>query len=132
MNSTYQTGDQIKAKYKTGEYLGRFVEYRNDKYAVVEILAVLRHPTQGDLHYPNEAEVPLFHQRRALAFREKAVVNLPAISAYEGTIPEYDESLRDALHQKLDKLGEREDAWAMQSKTHLHELEKDYFKKGRV
>ncbi|MGV3489360.1 MAG: sporulation phosphorelay system protein KapB, partial [Tuberibacillus sp.] len=90
---TFPIGQTVTVKSKTGEYIAKLLEYRDEKYAVVEILAVLKHPTQGDLHYPNEVNVPLFHQRKAHAFHEKVVVNNNAIDRYEGEVPDYEPSL---------------------------------------
>ena len=63
-------GDKVKAVYKTGEYIGELVTITDQK-SLVKILAVLKHPTQGDLHHPLEVDGVFFHQRRALAFQEK-------------------------------------------------------------
>lgn len=128
MVQKYNDGDVVIAKYKTGEYIGRFVQYRNETYGIVEILAVRRHPTQGDLHHPNEVNVPLFHQRRALSHHEKAVVNLNAIQPYDGDIPEYKTSLKTALEEKVDKLKDRNDPWAEEARRQMADLEKEYFK----
>lgn len=60
-----EAGTIVSVINKTGRYVAELVEWRQDK-ALVKILAVLRHPTQGDLHYPGQVDV-VFHQRRALA-----------------------------------------------------------------
>lgn len=125
---SFQKGDLVVATYKTGEYICRYVEDRHERDAVVEVLAVRRHPTQGDLHSPNQVEVALFHQRKALAHHEKAVVHTAGLTPYEGDAPEYKDSLRKALDEKLKKLKEREDEWAKRSIEELQDLEKHYFK----
>jgi hypothetical protein len=64
-----EPGDIVTAAYKTGNYIGRLTQIRPDRgKGVVQILAVLRHPVQGDLHQPGQADVPLFHERKALAY----------------------------------------------------------------
>ncbi|WEG10862.1 sporulation phosphorelay system protein KapB [Pullulanibacillus sp. KACC 23026] len=125
---SFEKGDLVIATYKTGEYVCRYIEDRHERNAVVEVLAVRRHPTQGDLHNPNQVEVALFHQRKALAFHEKAVVHQSGLVPFEGEVPDYQESLREALHEKLTKLETRNDEWAARSIQELKELEKDYFK----
>lgn len=125
---TFQKGDLVVATYKTGEYICRYIEDRHERDAVVEVLGVRRHPTQGDLHSPNQVEVALFHQRKALAHHEKAVVHISGLTPYEGDVPDYNISLREALDEKLNKLNERDDEWAKRSIEQLHDLEKHYFK----
>lgn len=125
---TFQKGDLVIATYKTGEYICRYIEDRNERNAVVEVLAVRRHPTQGDLHFPNEVEVPLFHQRKALAFHEKAVVHISGLTPFKDELPDYDTSLRQALDEKYAKLSEKKNEWSERSIQELKDLERDYFK----
>jgi kinase-associated protein B len=128
IHMTFQKGDLVITTYKTGEYICRYVEERHERKAVVEVLAVRRHPTQGDLHSPNQVEVPLFHQRKALAFHEKAVVHISGLTPYEGELPNYEDSLRQALDEKVEKLASRENEWADRSIQELKDLERHYFK----
>jgi len=128
VSEPFHQGDIVKVRSKTGEYVARFLEYRNEQYAVVEVLAVLKHPTQGDLHHPNEVHVPLFHERKAHAFHEKVLVNNHAILRYDGEIPDYETSLRTALAEKIAALADRDDPWAKKSVDILKSLEKEYFK----
>lgn len=121
---SYVIGDIVKATYKTGDYIGELMEV-NPPRAVVKILAVLKHPTQGDLHNPFEANVVMFHQRRALSYTEKALVPMGAITPYEGSIPPYKESLQRALQVEMEMLDHTE-AWAKKALEQLVELEKDY------
>ncbi|HSU79893.1 MAG TPA: sporulation phosphorelay system protein KapB [Candidatus Angelobacter sp.] len=125
---TFQKGDLVIATYKTGEYVCRYIEERHARNAVVEVLAVRRHPTQGDLHSPNQVEVPLFHQRKALAFHEKAVVHISGLIPYEGELLDYEASLRQAFDEKMAKLALRENEWADRSIQELKDLERYYFK----
>ncbi|GGE39429.1 kinase-associated protein B [Pullulanibacillus camelliae] len=127
MKAQFSIGDIIKVRSKTGEYVAKLLEYRNEQMAVAETLAVLKHPTQGDLHQPNEVNVPLFHQRRAHAFHEKVVVNRSAMSAYTGEVPNYEQSLKQALQDKMAQLQTRQDSWAEKSYALLQELEQEYF-----
>ncbi len=125
---SFEKGDLVIATYKTGEYVCRYIEERHERNAVVEVLAVRRHPTQGDLHSPNQVDVPLFHQRKALAFHEKAVVHQVGLVPFEGRLPDYYDSLKEALDAIYEKLKTRDTEWAEQSIQQLQDLEKDYFK----
>ncbi|MTT33112.1 kinase [Terrilactibacillus sp. BCM23-1] len=127
--------DQLKvngivyARYKTGEYIARIIEL-DDSQAVVEILAVVTHPTQGDLHHPHDVNVPLFHQRKALSFHEKARVRLHSCKPFDkDTIPDFKGSLKSALEKIYSKLEKSDDAWSRESIKQLRDLENDYFKK---
>jgi kinase-associated protein B len=121
----YQVGDHVIAAYKTGEYIGEIVDLSGKK-AAVKVLAVVKHPTQGDLHNPLQANVAFFHQRRALAHQEIALMPFDSIAGYRQPIPEYKESLRKALEQ--DKMALRNEVlFAQKCLQELESLEKDYF-----
>jgi kinase-associated protein B len=92
----FQIEDKVTAFYKTGKYIGEVTGERPGTY-VVKILAVLKHPRQGDLHNPAEVDVPLFHERKALAFREQANMPEKMVKPFEEEIPEYEESLLAAF-----------------------------------
>ena len=124
----FSIGQTVTVKSKTGEYIAKLLEYRNEQYAVVETLAVLKHPTQGDLHFPNQVNVPLFQQRKAHAFREKVVVNNNAIDLYEGEIPDYETSLKKAVDDKIEALKLKGNEWAIKSIELIEELKKEYFR----
>jgi kinase-associated protein B len=126
LDPNYQVGDLVTAEYKTGRYIGRIVELTSTRKAAVQIAAVVKHPEQGDLHNPMQADVAFFHQRRALAHNEIALMPLPTIESYEGPVPDYRESLRRALQQdkrELDNLRR----WAERALAELEQLEKEYF-----
>nr|WP_318539265.1 kinase-associated lipoprotein B [Terribacillus saccharophilus] len=125
---TIDIGSVVKARYKTGSYVGRIKEERG-KFYLVEILAVLKHPQQGDLHHPKETEDVFFHERRALAQHEKANIPKTAVSAYTDTVPDYSDSLRTAVQQLKHDL-EQQPASRYQelALANVETLEKDYFK----
>lgn len=118
--------DIVTAHYKTGKYIGEITNVGEQSY-LVRVLAVLKHPTQGDLHQPKEAEVKLFHTRRALAFREQTNVPKKMVKIFEGDIPEYYESLNVAVNEIKEQLSKEESAWHKRSLEALEELEADYF-----
>jgi kinase-associated protein B len=121
----YQVGDLVIASYKTGEYIGEIVDLSGMK-AAVKVLAVVKHPTQGDLHNPMQANVAFFHQRRALAHQEIALMPFDTLAAYRQPVPEYKESLRRALEQDK-KVLQNEVLFAQKCLQELESLEKEYF-----
>jgi kinase-associated protein B len=125
-NAALSVGDKVTAVYKTGGYIGEIVELSGKIKAAVKILAVIEHPTQGDLHQPMEANVSMFHQRRALAFQEIALMPIATIALYEGSIPEYKQSLKRALDTEIQKLTDLE-AWSRRSLHELKQLQNEYF-----
>ena len=61
MDLAFQPGDVVQAEYKSGIYVGEVVEVKAERRkALIKVLAVLKHPDQGDLHHPGQADVPLF------------------------------------------------------------------------
>jgi kinase-associated protein B len=120
-----QIGDKVKAHYKSGTYLGKIVEDRGDKY-LVEVLAVVKHPIQGDLHNPNQTEGVFFHERKALAFHEKMNVKKPAVHTFECDIPEYKISLQEAVQKYKEKLLQEDTAYNREALLAIERLEKEY------
>lgn len=121
-------GDHVQAAYKSGTYIGELQEIKTAKAkAVVKVLAVLKHPTQGDLHNPGQADVPMFHQRKALAFGEFALVPLSSVKAYTGEIPDYLNSLHAAIDKDIATL-QKQDASAFNLKAmkQLEQMRKEY------
>jgi kinase-associated protein B len=126
-DQSFSIGDIVRAIYRAGSYFGEIVEVKSTK-AVIKIIAVEKHPTQGDLHHPFEANVPMFHQRRALAFQEKALVPLSTVRPYDGEVPSYHESLQQALAGEMEELNKRkDDPWAKRSLEELEKLKTEYF-----
>lgn len=128
-------------EYKSGAYIAKSVEEASPRI-LVEIAAVVRHPLQGDLHHPYRADVAMFHERKAAAHREKVWVPKSTVEPYDGAVPTYTESLRQAWQEmvlSMDKIIESADAangnetdpglvqWAALSLEKLRELEKDYW-----
>lgn len=131
----------VSVTYKTGTYIAKIVETSPPR-TLVEIAAVVEHPLQGDLHHPFEPDVPLFHERRAAANREKVWVPSAFVERYEGEVPEYDESLRRAwgeLARSTARMIETSEdprtgmrrpgiaEWAEKAMAHLRQLHKDYW-----
>ncbi|WCN37716.1 kinase-associated lipoprotein B [Aneurinibacillus uraniidurans] len=123
---TLTPGTLVTASYKSGEYIGEIIELYPPRVAVVKILAVQKHPAQGDLHHPFATDVPLFHQRRALSYQEKASAPLASVRLYIGDVPDYKESLLAALDSEIQKLQQDDSEWAQRSLSELHALQNEY------
>ncbi|MFD0714311.1 sporulation phosphorelay system protein KapB [Paenibacillus sp. GCM10027626] len=119
-----EPGEKVIVHNKTGEYIAEVLELSNAR-ALVKILAVRKHPDQGDLHHPYEPDVPFFHERRALSYTEKTNIPFRDIEPYAGEIPDYKESLKQALHKELAAL-DRMHRWTGMALRQLQTLEKDY------
>ncbi|MBS4190731.1 kinase-associated lipoprotein B [Bacillus sp. FJAT-49705] len=121
-----KVGDIVTAIYKTGKYVGEVTEIRPQHY-LVRVLAVVKHPMQGDLHNPKEADVLFFHERRALAYREQTNVPKQMVKPFTEETPDYTTSLRASLEKMKQELKEAGTPWAEQSLKNITSLEKDYF-----
>ncbi|WP_141335826.1 sporulation phosphorelay system protein KapB [Paenibacillus sp. tmac-D7] len=124
-SDTCQPGQIVTASYKTGEYIGEVVELMSTGKAAVRILAVVKHPAQGDLHNPMNPDVPFFHERRALAYQEIALMPPQTIAAYHGSIPDYKQSLLQALDREIASF-DRLRRFAERSLSELEKLKQDY------
>lgn len=118
----------VKAHYNSGTYIGEVIEDRGANY-LVEVLAVLKHPLQGDLHNYGKLEGVFFHERKALAFHEKMNVKKAAIHPFEGEIPAYGESLKKAVEDYKEKIAAEDSEFNRQSLLKLNGLESNYYHK---
>jgi kinase-associated protein B len=125
MKHTLQAGDIVTGIYKTGKYIGEITAVRPQHY-LVKILAVLKHPTQGDLHSVKQVDVPLFHERRALSYREQTNIPMQMVKKYEGDVPDYKDSLRQALEAQIADLKVDSSPWAERCLENLYTLKTEY------
>ena len=122
-----QLGNKVTAHYKTGKYIGEITDIRPE-HILVKVLAVAKHPMQGDLHHPKDADVPFFHERKALSYREQANIPKKMVKPFEGEVPDYQASLKEAVNNLKTELTNDSSQWAIQSLKNIEVLEKDYFK----
>lgn len=119
-------GDLVIAFYKSGEYVGELVQLGTPK-SKVRVLAVRKHPKQGDLHHPNRADVGYFDQRRALAYREVANVFTSQLKPYpEAEAPDYQASLKEALLREMEDMRQLNNDYGRRSLEELTKLAADY------
>ncbi|PYZ98206.1 kinase [Alteribacter lacisalsi] len=121
-----EVGTVVTGVYKTGKYIGEVTDIKKDRY-VVQVKAVLKHPRQGDLHNPGQTDVPLFHERRALGEREKTNVPKAMVKRFDGTVPDYRTSLKEAVENEKAALKEDTSDWAKKAYEKMETLEQDYF-----
>jgi len=120
----YHEGDLVEAEVRTGLYIGEIVQLHRPR-AVVKVLAVLKHPNQGDLHQPYNPDVAMFHERRALSYTEKTTVLIRDLKAYSGIVPDYRQSLQQAVDAEIAGL-DRLHRWTAKGLEILKELKKEY------
>jgi kinase-associated protein B len=125
VSELFKVGDKVVASYKTGTYIGEIAEPPSPMKAAVRVLAVVKHPQQGDLHNPMDPDVPFFHQRRALAHREIALMPLNTLRLYDGGVPEYNDSLKEALEADMVSL-QRTVRFAERCLQELEQLKSEY------
>ena len=119
-----ETGQLVRMQNKTGIYIGEVTEVHGAR-AVVKVLAVLKHPEQGDLHHPYDPDVPMFHERRALSYTEKTTALVRELEPYVGGVPDYRASLLAAADGELERL-DRLKRWAERSIEQLRGLRDGY------
>jgi kinase-associated protein B len=127
MLSELQIGEIVTGIYKTGKYIGEITEVRPQHY-LVRVLAVVKHPMQGDLHNPKEADVMIFHERKALSYREQTNIPKQMVKPYKDEVPDYLVSLKQAVDKMKNELIETATPWAEMSLKSIASLERDYFK----
>lgn len=123
---TINIGDTVKAKYNSGVYIGKIIEDRRN-FWLVEVQAVLTHPTQGDLHKPNQVEGVAFHERKALAYREKMNARKRDTTKYDGDIPNYKQSLKEAIETFEYELKQEDTTFNRISLERLADLKKHFY-----
>jgi len=121
-------GDMVRAHYNSGTYIGEVKEDRGERY-LIEVLAVYKHPMQGDIHNPGQVDGVFFHERKALAHHEKMNVKKPAVHPYDEEIPEYAPSLKQAVQVYREKLQEKESDYNKAALHKLEGLEENIYKK---
>ncbi|MEH7237263.1 kinase-associated lipoprotein B [Bacillus sp. JJ1562] len=127
MSNEFKVGDIVTGIYKTGKYIGEITVIKPEHY-LVKVMAVLKHPMQGDIHSPKEVNVPLFQERRALAFNEQTNVPKKMVRTYSGDVPAYKDSLKVAVEKTKNELETEGTEWALRSLENMKVLELDYFK----
>ncbi|MEW9502007.1 kinase-associated lipoprotein B [Jeotgalibacillus marinus] len=121
----FENGQFVRAFYKTGAYIAQVTEDKGS-HAVVQIKEVTKHPRQGDLHHPNEVDVPLFHERKALSFNERANIPYSMIKSFDGQVGDYFDSLKSTVNDLQKDLTSKPNPFNEKSKAALQGVKKEY------
>lgn len=121
-------GDHVEAEYNSGIYIGKVIEDRRN-FFLVEVLAIVKHPTQGDLHNPGQVEGVAFHERKALAFKEKTNARKRKVKPYFEDIPNYLDSLNRAVKVLKEELNQEDSLYNQAALMKLASLEEHFYKK---
>ncbi|WP_026906987.1 sporulation phosphorelay system protein KapB [Paucisalibacillus globulus] len=124
--SEFSLGDRVQVPSKSGIYIGELIEDRNDKY-LVKVLAVMKHPMQGDLHHPKQVENVLFHERKALAQFEKVNVLKSVVHSYSDELPDYGKSLKSAVENYRKQLESKTTPYNKEALKALKIVEESYY-----
>lgn len=125
---TFQVGDIVETTYNSGTYIGEVMEDKRN-FLLVKILAVVKHPMQGDLHKRGQVEGVAFHERKALAFQEKTNARKMHTTPYEGSVPDYADSLKSAVAEMKHELSQVKTPFNDLSLQRLADLEKHFYQK---
>lgn len=120
-----QVGQIVRAHYKSGTYIGEITEDRGDRF-LITVLAVQKHPMQGDLHNPGKVDEVFFHERKALAYKEKVNVAKPAVHPFEEEVPDYSLSRQNAVNKLKEKLASKDSDFNKRALKTLEALEEQY------
>jgi len=124
--SDIKVGDIVEARYNSGTYIGEVLEDRRN-FFLVKVLAVLVHPTQGDLHNRGQVEGVAFHERKALAFQEKMNATRRNTQLFTGEIPEYIDSLKRSVVEMKEKLQQENTPFNKLSLQKIADLEEHFY-----
>lgn len=111
--------------HKTGKYIVEKIG-THPNGILVQVINVINHPTQGDLHARKEVEGVFFHERKALSHLEKRVVDENLLKPYVGEVTDYVTSLKQALDKMTTKLNQEDTPFNQKSLACLTQLKKDY------
>lgn len=121
-------GDIVKTSYNSGTYIGEVLEDKRN-FLLVKVLAVVIHPTQGDLHKRGQVEGVAFHERKALAYTEKMNARKRDTELYEGKIPSYSDSLKAAVTAIKQQLEQEDTPFNRLSLSRIADLEEHFYHK---
>lgn len=125
---TIEIGDTVQVTYNSGVYIGKILEDRKN-FWLVEVRAIDQHPQQGDLHHPGQIDKGAFHERKALAYREKINARKRQTTLYETTIPDYKTSLFKAVDDLKKTLNSEDTPYNKAALQKLSDLEKHFYHK---
>jgi len=111
--------------HKTGIYIVEKVQ-DNPNGVLVSIESVITHPMQGDLHNRGEVENVFFHERKALSYKEKRVVDENLLKPYTDAVLPYVESLIQSVSKMEQKLKNEDTLFNRKALDTLSNIKYDY------
>src|SRR5699024_5531239 len=123
-----EVGDIVETKYNSGTYIAEVLEDKGN-FALVKVLGVVTHPQQGDLHNRGQVEGVAFHERKALAYQEKMNARKRQAKKHTGEIPNYADSLKQAVETYKQELQAEDSLFNQKSLEKIADLEKHYYHK---
>lgn len=128
MSNDVQIGSIVETDYNSGIYIGEVLEDRKN-FWLIEVKAVLKHPDQGDLHNPEQTEGVAFHERKALANKEKLNGRKRKTKLYSGEVPNYIDSLKKSFTVLEAELKNRNDDYGRLALEKLADLDESFYQK---
>lgn len=130
MSNDIQIGSVVETDYNSGIYIGEVIEDRGNSW-LIEVQAILKHPTQGDLHNPEQTQGKgvAFHERKALGLREKLNGRKRKTELFTGEVPNYVDSLKSSFNQLKEQLEARNDAYGNLALEKLADLDESFYQK---
>lgn len=126
--SEMNVGDIVETAYNSGTYIGEVLELKGN-FLLVKVLAVVTHPTQGDLHNRGQVEGVAFHERKALAFEEKFNARKRMTKPFAGEVPTYSDSLKASVQDIKASLQQEDTEFNKLSLDRIADLEKHFYEK---
>ncbi|MCE4955770.1 kinase-associated lipoprotein B [Macrococcoides caseolyticum] len=115
----------FRLMHKSGIYIVEKIE-EQPHGVLVSVVSVITHPTQGDLHSRGEIENVFFHERKALAHREKRIVDANLLKPYTDEVLPYNTSLINAVLKMEQKLKSEDSPFNRKALETLKVLKEDY------
>lgn len=115
----------FRLMHKTGIYIVEKVQ-DNPNGVLVSIESVITHPMQGDLHNRGEVENVFFHERKALSYKEKRVVDENLLKPYTDEVLPYVDSLIQAVSKMEQKLKNEDTLFNRKALDTLSNIKYDY------
>lgn len=115
----------FRLMHKSGIYIVEKVQ-DNPNGVLVSIESVITHPMQGDLHNRGEVENVFFHERKALSYKEKRVVDENLLKPYTDAVLPYVESLIQSVSKMEQKLKNEDTLFNRKALDTLSNIKYDY------
>lgn len=128
MSEEIKVGSIVETDYNSGIYIGKIIEDRGNSW-LIEVQAISKHPTQGDLHNPEQTEGVAFHERKALGPREKLNGRKRKTYLYSSDVPNYVDSLKDSYAKLTSELEARNDNYGKLALDRLADLDAAFYQK---